>query len=494
MTQNPSNTPLSERPVQRTKAKSQHRREELGALPTARFTSRLIRNDLVPKLALIECAPADLVISARNVRKVKPAHLREVTTAISSLGFCDPVLIDERNTVLDGVVRVEAAKLLGLPQIPCIRADHLTAAERRLVRVALNRLSEKGSWNLDTLKLELKELILEDAPIEITGFSMPEIDHIIIGEKPAAIETGPLTPEPGAKPIVQIGDIFELGEHYIICGDSTDPGVLEVLMFGEDKARLILTDEPCNCLVAAHDTSGEHREFLLGNGEVNNAEFRAFNTAWIGACLPHLSDGGLCATFIDWRGYPAVVAAALQRGLAPFDLIIWAKSNGGTGNLYRCQHELLPLFKKGKAAHINNVERGKKRRWRSNVWTYPAARLTCEARDGLQHRPTVKPVAMLEDALLDMTERGDIVIDPFLGSGSTLIACEKTGRRCRGVELDPLYVEVVLRRYEAVTGQAAVLESTAETYAQLAARRQFEAEHRACPTPDFDGGTRVSTS
>jgi DNA modification methylase len=152
------------------------------------------------------------------------------------------------------------------------------------------------------------------------------------------------------------------------------------------------------------------------------------------------------------------------------------------GSLYRSQHELLPLFKKGKASHINNVELGKNGRWRSNVWTYPgASSLGSEARQGLQHHPTVKPVAMLEDALLDMTVRGDIAIDPFLGSGSTLIACEKTGRRCRGLELDPLYVEVILRRYEAVTRQPAVLESTGETYAALAARRRREAEHRGHP-------------
>jgi DNA modification methylase len=460
----------------------------------ASSTPRLIRNDLVPKLALIECAPADLVIPARNVRKIGAAHLHEVAAAISSLGFCDPVLIDERNTVLDGVVRIEAAKLLGLTRIPCIRADHLTAAERRLVRMALNRLSEKGSWNLDALKLELKELILEDAPIEITGFSMPEIGQIIIGEKPAAVETGPLAPEVDAKPIVQVGDVFALSEHRIICGDSTDPSVLEVLMSDEDKARLILTDEPYIVSFADHETSRGHCEFLLASGEVNDAEFRAFNTAWIGACLPHLCDGGLCATFVDWRGYPAVVVAALQLGLAPFNLIVWAKTNGAMGSLYRSQHELLPLYKKGKAPHISNVERGKKGRCRSNVWTYPGARLGSKARQGLQHHPTVKPVAMLEDALLDMTERGDIVIDPFLGSGSTLIACENTGRCCRGLELDPLYVEVILRRYEAVTRQAAVLETTGETYAELAARRQFEAEQRARPTPDFDEGARVSTS
>jgi DNA modification methylase len=176
---------------------------------------------------------------------------------------------------------------------------------------------------------------------------------------------------------------------------------------------------------------------------------------------------------------PAVIAGALRLGLAPFNLIVWAKTNAGMGSHYRSQHELLPLFKKGKASHINNVELGKNGRWRSNLWTYPgASSMGSEARKGLQYHPTVKPVAMLEDALLDMTERGDIVIDPFLGSGSTLIAAEKTGRRCRGVELDPLYVDVILRRYEAVTGRPAVLESTGETFAELAQRRRRDAEDR----------------
>ena len=471
---------LSDKSLQNAlRAKSRHRREELAALAAASPAPRPIRNDLVPKLELVERAPADLVVPARNVRKIEAAHLSEVATAISSLGFCDPVLIDEQNTVLDGVVRVEAAKLLGLTHIPCIRANHLSASERRLVRMALNRLGEKGSWNFDELKLELEELILEDAPIEITGFSMTEIDQIVIGEEPAAVETGPLAPEPDAKPIVQFGDIFAMGEHRIICGDSTDPAGLEILMSDNDEARLILTDEPYNVPIAGHVTSGAHREFLMASGEMSDAEFRAFNTAWIGASLRHLRDGGLFATFIDWRGYPAVIAAALQLGLAPFNLIVWAKTNAGMGSLYRSQHELLPLFKKGKAPHINNVELGKNGRWRSNVWTYPgASSMGSEARQGLQHHPTVKPVAMLEDALLDMTERGDIVLDPFLGSGSTLIAAEKTGRRCRGLELDPLYVEVILRRYEAVTGRPAVLESTGETYAELAVRRQREAENR----------------
>jgi ParB-like chromosome segregation protein Spo0J len=328
MTQNSSNTPLSERPLQGAEAKSRYSGEKLVALATASSPPPFIRNDLLPKLALVECAPSVLVVPARNVRKIGATHLREVTAAISSLGFCDPVLIDERNSVLDGVVRVEAAKLLGLPHIPCIRANHLTASERRLVRMALNRLSEKGRWNLDALQLEFEELILEDAKVEITGFSLPKINQIIIGEEPAAVETGPLEPEPDAKPIVRVGDILALGEHRLLCGDATDPSVVEALMADDDKARLILTVEAYNVPVAGDVASGERHESLMPGGTITDAEFRAFNTAWIGACLGHLCDGGLFGTFIDWGRYPAVVAAALQLGLAPFDLIVWAKTKG----------------------------------------------------------------------------------------------------------------------------------------------------------------------
>jgi DNA modification methylase len=201
-----------------------------------------------------------------------------------------------------------------------------------------------------------------------------------------------------------------------------------------------------------------------------------FNEAWMKAVLPHLHDGGVLATFIDWRGYPTANAAAIKLGLAPLNLIVWAKTNAGMGSLYRSQHELLPLFKKGTASHVNNVELGKRGRWRSNVWTYPgASSLGSDARRGLKDHPTVKPTALLQDALLDVSNRRDVVIDPFLGSGSTLIAADKTGRLCRGVELDPLYVDVIIRRYEAVSGQAAVLVETGESFIELEARRAAEA-------------------
>jgi DNA modification methylase len=232
--------------------------------------------------------------------------------------------------------------------------------------------------------------------------------------------------------------------------------------------------------IAGNVTGGDHREFAMASGEMTDAEFLAFNEAWVAAVLPYLCDGAVCGSFIDWRGFPTLHSAAAKLGLVPLNLIVWAKSNAGMGSLYRSQHELLPLFKQGTAPHVNNVELGKRGRWRSNVWTYPgASSLGSDARRGLQDHPTVKPTAMLEDALLDLTNRGDIVIDPFLGSGSTLIASDKTGRICRGVELDPLYIDVIVRRYERASGQAAFLVETGESFRGLSARREREASSPA---------------
>ena len=183
----------------------------------------------------------------------------------------------------------------------------------------------------------------------------------------------------------------------------------------------------------------------------------------------------LLGTFIDWRGLPIAHAAATALGLTPLNLVVWAKTNAGMGSLYRSQHELLPLFKKGDASHVNNISLGKRGRYRTNVWTYPgASSLGSDARKGLHDHPTVKPTPMLQDALIDLTNRGDIVLDPFLGSGSTLIAAETTGRVCRGVELDPLYVDLIIRRYEAATGTTAVLAETGEPFATVATRRRNE--------------------
>ncbi|WP_375459736.1 site-specific DNA-methyltransferase [uncultured Enterovirga sp.] len=461
------------------KVRDQRRRKKHAGVGEAASGSWSLHNDLLPRLQLADRPLCELILPKRNVRKSEAGHVREVANAISALGFTVPVIIDQQGNVIDGAVRVEAAKLLGLPRVPCILAEHLTVVERRVLRLAANRLAEKGTWDLDELKLELEELILEDAPIEITGFELSEIDVILADEDAEAVEEGPLAPEEDAQAVSRVGDVFRLGSHRVVCGDATQADVLQALMAG-DVARMVFTDQPYNLAIVGHVTGGKHREFAMASGEMSKDEFGAFNAAWIGAALAHLMDGGLLATFIDWRGVGSVSAAALAAGLEQLNLIVWAKTNAGMGSLYRSQHELLPLFKKGTDPHVNNVDLGRKGRWRSNLWTYAgASSMGSDARQGLQHHPTVKPVAMLVDALQDVTHRGEIVLDPFLGSGSTLIAAEKSGRICRGIELDPLYVDVIAHRYEEVTGRPALLESTGEPFTALAKRRKRETDPEA---------------
>jgi DNA modification methylase len=296
-------------------------------------------------------------------------------------------------------------------------------------------------------------------------------------EDDESTEVGDLSPSRGVAPVTRIGDLFHLGSHRVICGDATDPAIVSRLMQGR-VARLVLTDEPFNVPISGHVTGADHRDFVMASGEMTDDQFLEFNRTWIGALLPHLVDGGIFGTFIDWRGLPIVHAAATGLGLSPLNLVVWAKTNAGMGSLYRSQHELLPLFKKGHASHVNNIDFGRRGRHRSNVWTYPgASSYGSDARRGLRDHPTVKPVAMLRDALIDLSHRDEIILEPFGGSGSTLIACEKTGRVCRCIEIDPLYVDVIIRRYQKITGQKAVLEEAGETFDELENRAK-QAGHR----------------
>lgn len=453
--------------------KDQNRRAEMRRLSSVRSAPR--RNDLLPNLVLESRDPSGLITPRQNARGSEASHVREVAKAIETFGFTTPVVINVDGNVIDGVTRVQAAKLLGLSDVPCVVVGHLTPPELSALRLTLNRLGEKGSWDIGVLKLEMEQLIVEDIELDVTGFSITEVDQILIGA-PEPVEEGVLAPEADARPVSQLGDVFQLGSHRLICGDARDPAVLQQLM-ADDMARLVFTDQPYNVAIGGHVTGGAHREFAMASGEMSEAEFCEFNMAWTGASVRHLCDGGTFATFIDWRGMASVSAAASAAGLEQLNLIVWAKTNAGMGSLYRSQHELLPLFKKGKAPHLNNVELGSKGRWRSNVWTYPgASSVGSDARQGLQHHPTVKPVAMLVDALLDLTNRGEIVLDPFLGSGSTLMAAERTGRVCRGIEIDPIYVDVIVRRYQEKAKRPACLQSTGETFAELKARRWREVD------------------
>ena len=454
-----------------SKAIGRSRRKAVARQAEAENASgRSRRNDILPSLRIEHCPVDTLKLHVRKLRKNDRAHVREIANAISTLGFNVPLLIGKNNVLIDGGSRLQAAKLLDLSSVPCIRVDHLDETEQRLLRLAVNRLGEKGSWYLGELEAEFKELIIADAPIEISGFGADEVEQLVNAVDQDGLETVDLAPSTGPA-IARLGDLFRLGTHCLICGDGSDPTVIRRLM-GHDVARFVFTDGPCNVAIGGEVTDGKAREFANASGEMTEGKFLVFHRKWIEAVLPYLVDGGLLGTFIDWRSLSIVHTAATALALTPLDLVVWAKANAAAGSLYREEHELLPLFKKGTASHVNNLTVGKRGRIRTNLWTYPRVSSSGSgARKGPSDHGSAKPTAMLEDALIDLTNRGDIVLDPFLGSGSTLMAAENSGRVCRGVELNPRYVDVIIRRYEALTRTTAVLADTGEPFATLAARR-----------------------
>jgi DNA modification methylase len=433
------------------------------------------RNDLSPKLVLEHRPIAELKPAARRLRKNDPLQIDRIRSSIETYGICQPVLITGTGEIVDGHLVIEAAKSLGLQEVPCIVIDHLSPADVRRLRISLNRLAETGTWDFPELKVEIQDLAVEfGEKFEIPGLEPAELDLILQVEdddaaKMAADDAVPAVQQTA---VSRLGDIWRLGPHRLGCGDAKDPDFI-LRLAAAATIRLCLTDPPYGVKIVGHVTSGPHREFVEGGGGTTKEELYALFRYSFRVIDALLVDGGLCMAFIDWRSIQIMLEAGEDAGFSLLNLVVWGKTNAGLGSLYRSHHELLPVFKKGKAAHVNNVSLGRKGRYRTNLWTYPgASSLGSDARKGLEVHPTVKPVAMLADAILDVTNRRDIVFDPFSGSGSTLIAAHRTGRIFRGSELDPLYLDVILRRWIELTGEQPVLEATGQPFSAIVDRNK----------------------
>lgn len=423
---------------------------------------------------------SDLKPYLTNVRSHSEKSISRLAGSIAGFGFVVPVVIDSDNTVITGHGRIEAAKRLKMAVIPTIYADHLTPAQVKAYRIADNKLAELSDWNEDALRIELDELMdLSlagdlDFSLDITGFEIPEID-IIIGRAGDADGDPAETveyPDRAKLPVTQPGDLWILGHHRILCGDSLRPQIYEKLLNGE-ICRMIFTDPPYNVPVNGHVRSGngaDHREFAMASGEMSDAKFRTFLSGVTTRLLEQLVDGGIAMICMDWRHIEELIAAGKACGLDLINLCVWNKTNGGMGSLYRSKHEMVAIFKKPGASHINNVELGKHGRNRTNVWDYAGVNTFGAGRDAdLVDHPTVKPTSLVADALMDVSHRGDTVLDAFGGSGATLLAAEKTGRFARLIELDPAYVDVAIRRWQEMTGEQAVHVASGETWDQRAA-------------------------
>ena len=403
--------------------------------------------------------------------------------SVSAHGIVAPLLVDAKNVLIDGEAVLEAAKRLGIPSIPIVRLDHLSAEEVRIVRLAQKKLATYSDWNQKELKAELIELldIESEVSIEVTGFELAEIDEIVSEPIEEVAEPGALPEpiEPGPA-VSQLGDIWHLSEHKLMCGSSLDREYLGQLMDGE-RARMVLTDAPYNVNIAGN-VSGlgkkTHREFVAGSGEMSETEFAQFLKECIGLHAEFCRDGALLYEFMDWKHGGEMYAAIAANDLTMVALAVWVKSAGGMGSLYRSQHELCFIARKGDAPHCNNVKLDKYGRYRTNCWQYPGMNSFGKDRDELlAMHPTVKNLTMFADAIRDVTDRGDIVFDGFAGSGTTIIAADKTGRIARCLELDPLYVDCSIRRWEKFSGVAARLGSPdGPTFAEVACLRQAEGE------------------
>ena len=399
-----------------------------------------------------------LVPDLRNARTHPKRQVDQIAASIRSFGFTNPVLADPEGRLIAGHGRLLAAKQMGLTEVPVIELVGLSEAQKKALRLADNKIALNAGWDIEILKLELADLSLPqfEMDLALTGFSSGEID-VVLGE--TADPDDEVIPEVPSEPKAKLGDIWQLGEHRIGCGDGRDIDFLQSIVGEGETIDAAFLDPPYNVKINGHaNAAGRHREFAMASGEMTTAAFRTFLTETLSACERVSRNGAVHFVCMDWRHLDdvSVVGAKVYNTL--LNICVWNKSNAGMGSLYRSKHEMVFVYRVGDGPHTNAVELGKHGRNRTNVWDYASVNsLRGSRRDDLDLHPTVKPVAMVADAICDVTRQGELVLDIFLGSGTSLIAAERVGRKFRGLDIDPAYVDVAITRWEQLTGKTATL-------------------------------------
>lgn len=452
-----------------------------------------------------------LIPYKNNARTHSDKQIEQIAHSIKRFGFTNPILVSDDNEIIAGHGRVMAAKQLKMLEVPVLRLSHLSADERRAYILADNKLAENAGWDEDLLAIELQGLLDIDFDLEIAGFETSEIDFILDGgtgsETVAADEKLDLIPDVTNEPAVtMVGDLWDLGSHKLLCGDATKVKDIEILCSDEtgvqSSVAMLFTDPPYNVPIEGH-VSGlgrhKHREFIEASGEMSKDEFTRFLTQSLGNASKVLNDGAIAYVCMDWRH----MRELLDAGEHAFDelknVCVWNKTNAGMGSFYRSKHELVFVFKKGKAQHINNFGLGDKGRYRTNVWDYAGINSFGKNRDEeLAIHPTVKPVNLIADAIRDCSKRGNLILDVFGGSGSTLVAAEQSGRSARLLELDPLYCDAIIKRWQTLTGKKAIYSGNvsdgnplshkqpAETFEKIKLQRMSNAQNQQSTSSEFE--------
>lgn len=435
----------------------------------------------------------DLVPSVRNARRHSKKQIHLIAESIKAFSFTTPILITTDGEIVAGHGRYEAAKLLGMKTVPVICINHLGPQQIRALRIADNKLGELSTWDDEILNVELSELIGFDVEVEVLGFDTPELDGRLYPVAPVAAKADPADALPALQDtaVTVRGDLWLLGEHRILCGDARERGDYQTLMGGE-LAQMVFVDPPYNVRVDGH-VSGlgkvKHREFAMASGEMSKLEFTGFLHAVFAEIAEASQDGALIYSCIDGPHLHEMLNAGYGVFNELKSVITWAKANAGMGSLYRSQTELITLWKTGKAPHINNIELGKHGRYRTTLWSYAGVNGFRKGRMAeLASHPTVKPCAMVMDAIKDCSKPKGIILDSFSGSGTTLIAAAKTKRRGYVMEFEPHYVDGAIRRWETLFKDEARHAETGLTFAEMAAQRGRDANARTVPHESVGGG------
>jgi DNA modification methylase len=424
-------------------------------------------------LSIVYRQIADLVENPNNARIHPPQQMRPLEAAIRKFGFINPVIVDRSGQIQAGHARVAAAKKIGIEKVPTIAVEELTEDQFRAYALADNRLAEKAGWDKEILAIELQHLTHIDFDVALTGFEIPEIDLVlqeaaIQQDKDEVVEIDDRGPA-----VTQPGDVWQLGRHRVLCDNALHDTSYQALLCTR-RAQAVFTDPPYNVAIDGNvcgKGSIKHREFSMASGEMTEAEFVAFLTTSLRLLARYSIGGSVHYVCMDWRHMGDLLGAGREIYATLLNLCVWVKDNGGMGSFYRSRHELVFVFRNGKGPHRNNIQLGQFGRNRTNVWEYAGVNTLSKHSDEgnlLALHPTVKPVQLIADAILDCSARGDIVLDCFLGSGSTLIAAERVGRVCYGIEIDPLYVDVAIRRWQRLTGDRVVHAVTKKYFDDLA--------------------------